>query len=348
MHRQLRNTTAIAALGALVLGLGAFRYSGWSDTASKQAAAKATNWLRTKQQPDGGFELAGYAGFETPDAIQAIAENAQKQATWSASQALAAVNATVSHGHTALHYMDDFVDAGVSAGQAAKVIVLVVKPLGLDPTHFDPDHDGGHVDLKSIVLAGKKSDSTYGTFNDTLYAILALRAMNSPIAPATVTAVRHAQEASGGWDFSGSPTSTNDDIDTTAVAVQALVAANVSPTDPAIHKALQFLATQYGSASGAWQAFGANDPNSTSSAVLAVTAAGYDPASRCWRDKSAPSLAGEAYRSPLAWLRSQQLSNGSVKSPNDSFGVNTFATTQTIEAWHRQFLPLATAAKQPC
>src|SRR5947207_2582128 len=128
MHQPLRKTTAIAALGGLVLGLGAFRYSGWNDTASKQAASKATKWLVSKQQADGGFELAGFAGFETPDAIEAIAENAQGQATWKTTQALAAVKATVSHGHSPLHYMDNYVDAGASAGQAAKTIVLVVKP----------------------------------------------------------------------------------------------------------------------------------------------------------------------------------------------------------------------------
>jgi len=122
----------------------------------------------------------------------------------------------------------------------------------------------------------------------------------------------------------------------------------VSPTTATLHKALGFVAAQYHDTTGAWQAFGHDDPNSTASAVLAVTATGYNPASRCWRDKSAPSLASHAYRSPLTWLRSQQLSSGRVKSPSDSFGVNTFATTQTIEAWHRQFLPLATAAKQPC
>src|SRR3954471_17403065 len=126
MHRRLRTTTSIAALGALVLGLGAFRFSGWNDTPSKQAATKATNWLRTKQQPDGGLEVSGFAGFETPDAIEAIAENAQHQAAWNATQALNAVKATVKNGHDPLHYIDDIVDAGVTAAQAAKIVVLVV------------------------------------------------------------------------------------------------------------------------------------------------------------------------------------------------------------------------------
>jgi hypothetical protein len=224
----------------------------------------------------------------------------------------------------------------------------VVKPLGLNPSAFDPDHDGGNVNLRKIVVSGKQNDGTYGTFNGTLYAMLALKSMGVTIDPATVAAVRTAQEASGGWDFEGSSTKTDADVDTTAVAVEALVAAGVAPTDATEHKGLGFLAAQYHDTTGAWQAFGSDDPNSTASAVLAVTAAGYDPTVRCWRDHSAPSLASHAYHSPIVWLRSQQLSNGRVKSPSDSFGVNTFATTQTIEAWHRQFLPIATAAKQPC
>ncbi len=348
MQRRLRKTAAIGALGGLVLGLGAFRFSGWHDTASKRASARATTWLRTKQQANGGFELAGFAGFETPDAIEAIAENAQRQAAWSTKQALAAVNATVSHGHSPLHYIDDLVDGGVSAGQAAKVIVLVVKPLGLNPSHFDPDHDGGRVNLRGLVVHGRKSNGTYGTFNDTLYATLALRSMSAPISAATVNVMRRAQQAQGGWDYTGSSHSTDADVDTTSTAIEALVAAGVRPTDATEHKGLVFLAGQFHDWAGAWQSFGANDPNSTASAVLAITAAGYDPGNRCWRDKAAPAKRARPFHSPLAWLRSQQLSNGRVRSPGDQYGVSTFATSQTIEAWHRQFLPVATAARQPC
>ena len=251
--------------------------------------------MKTQQQSDGGFEVAGFPGFETPDAIEAIAENAQKQATWNTSQALAAVNATVSHGHSPLHYMDNYVDAGVNAGQAAKVIVLVVKPLGLNPADFDPDHDGGHVNLRNIVVSGKKSDGTYGTFNDTLYAMIALHSMGVVIAPATLSAVRKGQEASGGWDFAGSPSATDADVDTTSVAIEALVADGVKPTDPTLHKGLGFLAAQYHDTTGAWQSFGDNDPNSTASAVLAITASGYDPGSRCWREQGG-AVAGEPAR----------------------------------------------------
>ena len=56
-------------------------------------------------------------------------------------------------------------------------------------------------------------------------------------------------------------------------------------------------------------------------------------------------------RAPTAWLRSQQLTAppadaGRITSPNDSFGVNTFATSQTVEALLQSWLPVARAAEQ--
>ena len=104
----------------------------FNDTPSKSTASTATAWLLTQQQTDGGFEVAGSPGFETPDAILAIAENAQQQYGWDKTQAKNAVLARVKNGHTPLHAIDDFVDGpGLDAGLAAKIIVLVAQPLGL-------------------------------------------------------------------------------------------------------------------------------------------------------------------------------------------------------------------------
>ncbi len=305
MHSLFRTTTCVAAAGAIVLTTCAFRYSGWGDAPSKATAAAATTWLKSTQLSDGSFETSGFPGFETPDAILAIAENAQQQASWNTSQALAAVKATTKNGHNPLHAMDDLVDAGVNAGQAAKLIELVVKPLGLLSTKFDPDNDGGHIDLRATVVAGKQSNGSYGTFNATLYAMIALRKTSISIGHDTIAYLRSTQEAGGGWNFAGDPTGkvAPADVDTTAVAIEALIAAKVVSTDTDVRQGLKFLATQYRTNTGAWQSFGADDPNSTSSAVIAVTAAGFDPASSCWRNTVAPTLKKQAYRSPLTWLR---------------------------------------------
>jgi hypothetical protein len=64
-------------------------------------------------------------------------------------------------------------------------------------------------------------------------------------------------------------------------------------------------------------------------------------------------LTGTAYPSPTAWIRSQQLTSppadaGRIASPNDSFGVNTFATSQSVEGLLQSWLPIVRAPEQTC
>ena len=91
---------------ALSLALAGCRYSGFTDSSSRSKATTATAWLTGQQQPDGGFEVGGFAGFETPDAVLAIAENAQTKFFWNSTQARNAVKAVVRNGHTPLNALD--------------------------------------------------------------------------------------------------------------------------------------------------------------------------------------------------------------------------------------------------
>lgn len=345
MQPKLRKLAIAAGAVLLVPAVTAFRYSGFNDTAARQTANRATTWLKTQQLADGSFEVAGFPGFETPDAILAIAENAQQQAAWNGRQARAAVNATKRGNNSAMHAIDDLADAGPNAGQAAKIVVLVTKPLSLNPKKFDPDGDGA-ANLRAIIDAGRQPNGSYGAFNATLYAAIAKRILGK-VPPETIAYIRNSQEAGGGWNFAGDRTGNFADVDTTGLAIQALVAARVSKTDVDLRQGLAFLARAHQS-SGAWQSFGSDDPNSTSVATLAVTAAGFDPTVRCWRDTVAPALASHGYASPTAWLRSRELANGRILSPSDGFGINTFPTTQTIEALRRGWIPVKPLGKQHC
>ncbi len=349
MNRRLKQLASVAALTGIALTTTAYRYSGFTDTASKTAAASATTWLKNQQLADGSFELAFFPGFETPDAVLAIAENAQQQKAWSVSQARAAVLATTNGGNSPLHAIDDYADSGITPGQAAKLILLVAKPLGYSAGKFNPDNDAQSVNLKAILLAGKQPDGSYGTFNATAYAMIALRKVAyTSIDPNTTAYLRSTQESGGGWNYAGDSSGNYADIDSTALAIQALIAAKVHPTDPDVRAGLAFLASQYQPATGAWQSFGADDPNSTSTAILAITAAGYNPAVACWRNTVAPSLSSDPYPSPLSWLQSQQAVDGHIVSPNDVWGLNTFATSQSIQAFRRGWVPVTPAARQPC
>jgi hypothetical protein len=345
VHRNFRRAAAVIAAAALVPALGAFRFTGFDHAPSRAAAANATSWLRTQQQADGSFEVAGFPGFETPDAIIAIAENAQQQAKWSRAQARAAVEATRRNGTSPLHAIDDLADAGPNAGQAAKLVILVTRPLGLNPKKFDPDGDG-RTNLRAVVDAGLQADGSYGAFNATLYAAIAKRFLGG-VPASTIANIRNAQEPNGGWNFTGDRTCNCADADTTALAIEALVSARVRKDDVDLRQGLAFLARSH-RPTGAWQSFGADDPNSTAVATMAITSAGFDPTVVCWRDVVAPERRGQQYTSPVGWLRQQQQGNGRIASPNDSFGVNTFPTSQTIQAIRRGWMPTKALGKQRC
>ncbi|MFA5885524.1 MAG: prenyltransferase/squalene oxidase repeat-containing protein [Acidimicrobiia bacterium] len=356
VSRRLR-----VAAAAIVAGLGAsFCFvapAGAVDPANATVASSAVDWIVTQQQPDGGFEVAGFPGFETPDAVLAIAEAAQTGATWSTAEALAAVEALEyggSGGPTPVDALDDWVlsahsGAGVNAGEASKLVLLVTSPLGLDPQHFG----ASDTDLAAIVYpsgCASPPDTSGLFFLETTFVAFAGDLLCGAADPTVLATVRAAQRADGGWNYLGDPDDvpfpTDSDVDTTALAVQALVAGGAAWNDPAITAALRFLATQQ-SATGAFLAFGEDDPNATSVAMLAVTAAGFDPGSPCWRDTVEPARAGSPYSDPSAWLRGEQEPDGHVASPNDGFGTNTFATSQSVQGLLRTGLPVERASGAP-
>lgn len=345
-----RFRAAVAATLVAVLGASLLASPAGADPSSDAALA----WLTAQQEDDGGFELADFSPFETPDAILAIAEGAQTSGTWDSAAALAAVTAADANagdpGGTPLDWADAFLGGEAPrAGIAAKFIVLITGPLGLDATAFDPAADGTPVDLVAAMDDGLLEDGSYGAgaLNDTLYALLANAVLGREAPVETLAYVRATQQADGGWNFSGDPEGTDIDIDTTARAVQALVASGVPIGAAELAAAMKFLADQQ-QPSGAWQFFGADDPNSTAMAALAIDGAGWRLAGPCWRSSSSSAASGP-YANPVAWLRSQQVTSGEpadlgrIASPNDAFGVNTIATTQAIEALLRSWLPVEPA-----
>ena len=294
---------------------------------------RALEWLKGKQQPDGGFETAGFPGFETPDAILAIAEAALEGQSWDPEAARAAVAAVRRDGRSPLDYVDDLTEGKapfrpLDPGLAAKLVVLVAVPLGFDPSRFDPQGDGA-VDLVGAFDSARAADGTLPLFNGTLYSALADAALGRPSPSATVDYIVAAQQANGSWNFAGDPTGAGEDVDTTGLAVQALVVAGGSLQSVA--RGFGFLLTVQDRA-GYW----GSDPNSTSQAILALQAV----------DRK---VGGVDCLDAVAALRSLQGRDGRFVSPFESFGVNTFATSQAIQALGRGWLPLTrTEGRFPC
>ena len=347
MHTNIRRLAVTAGALLLVVAITGCRYSGFVDANARTASAGGAGYLKSQQLADGSFEVAGFPGFETPDAVLAIADNAQAQSGWSVAQAKAAVDATTNGGHSALHALDDFADSGINAGQAAKLAILVARPLGSSTTSFDPDGDGA-VNLQAIVDAGHQPDGSYGAFNATLYAAIAKRAFggvpaeHARVHPGGAGGRRRLElrrRPDGGAGAGGHRHHRAGDPGPRLRPGRR--DRRRSPRGCGVPRASQ-------QANGAWQSFGADDPNSTAVAMIAITAAGFDPTVSCWRDVTAPALHGTAYTSPVTWLSGDQLPSGRFASPNDQFGVNTFATSQAVQALRRGWLPVEYLKVQTC
>jgi hypothetical protein len=331
MARSLRRVAAAVAVAALALSTLVLVAPGASAD-----SASAVAWLATQQQTDGGFEVAGFPGFETPDAVAALAADGQTGGTWSTTEALDAVFGVQTPAHeTALRSLDDYADGGIGPGQAAKLIVLVTNQLGLDPNLFDPECDGGSgVDLEAI-LGSPGANGTYGisiaAFNQILFAARATAALGGTVAPETVQVIRDAQRPDGSYAFNGSqddPLNDFDDpdVDTTAAAVLALRAAGIDPGDETLDDAIAWILGERNASTGAWQAFFADDPNATAVAMMALHAVN-------------PATYATELSAGADYLIAQQDADGHIASPNDGFGVNTFATAQAIQALGLMTIP---------
>ena len=321
-----------------------------SSTAPSAATAAAA-WLATQQQADGGFEVAGYPGFETPDAVLATAEAAQTGSTWSTAEAIAAVRALTICGLSPLDWADAYSQGGLDAGSAAKLVVLVAAPLGLPTAAFDPAGDGTPVDLEAIIAAGVDGNGSYGTFTDTVYAALALRITTGSVPAITMSSIRGGQRPDGSWDYTGDAASTDtiDQIGSTSVAVIALVAGGAAQDDPAVARALGFLATKQ-QPDGGWREDGdaVTNPNATALAALAIRSAGFDPDGSAWRGATPAGVAtaSAVTGTPTDALIATQDPDGHLVGPYDDFGLNTFGTAQGVHgllrSWLIGALPLAT------
>ena len=350
----------MAVRRSLVVGLGLALLAPLAGSGVSTAAptadpvvTKAVTWLESQQQTDGSFEVAGFPGFETSDVVLALAEGGQTENAWNEVSAKAGVESIQTNGKDALDALDDLVDTGdtttvAAAARAAKVVALVANPLGILATDFDPsnDTDAGGADLIARVKVHVDEAGQLELpfqFNGVAYAAIAFAESGTPEPTGIAAQIKAAQRSDGSWNYAGTTEATDPappdgpiagDVDTTAVALLALKDLGFDRTDPVVAKGVTYLAAQQ-QASGAWQSFGSNDPNSTSSAVVALSALHLDVDTAAWRTGFGGSATG--FASPYAYLRGLQAVDGHIPSPNDFGAPNTFATSQTTEALARQW-----------
>lgn len=251
---------ALLALLALLLVPAAPALA--ADTPA-QAVPAALGWLLTRQQADGSF--AGFDAGASADAIFAIAAVGSDP------------NGVLKNGSSPVSYLGtQAASYATKSTAAAGKLALAVVAAGKDPRSF-----GGQNLLGLINAAYNPASGQYGAdITGHVYALLALASSGQPISPQALAALGAAQLPDGGWSFDGTA-ATGSDTNTSALAVQALVAAGAK--GDALARGLAYLQSQQ-NADGGYpysksSSFGADtDANSTAAVIQALAAAGGDTA----------------------------------------------------------------------
>lgn len=258
------------------------------------AISQALAFIRTQQQLDGGIDAFGFGSGSdeggTARTVLAVAATG-RSISWMAhiTSGKTMVDYLAVHAISYTHDASGTTSAHLFPEQAG-LLLSAVAAANEDPTNF------GGMDLITQLNdtyypeTGAYSTTAQGPYisgaaseRNQTWTILGLVAAGQSV-PVTATDYLIGLQTPGGSLYMGDP-------DVTAMAVVALIGSgNVSPTDPAIQKALDFFRdTQL--PSGGWRPFWDTDPanaDSTGWAIQALVAAGYTPATISWANPINP------------------------------------------------------------
>jgi hypothetical protein len=244
---------------------------------------RALTWLNTLQNADGSWSLP--SGLPNPGATAdaALAYLAAGYDAHSVRNPTGTVSAMDFLSKTAKSYADLGPD---TAGKLA----LTVQAAGDDPRNF------GGIDILNVLTTTHYDHikGGFGVITNTwhqAYAILGLQAAGVEAPPAAVDTLRNLQLGDGGWTHDMAPGIPESDPESTALAMQALIATGDSTQSKPILDAIEFLHARQDSYGG-WI-----NARSTAFAVQGLLAAGIDLTGEDWLvDGHAPLNALEAYQ----------------------------------------------------
>ncbi len=248
-------------------------------------AARAIEFIRASQQPDGGFGPLG----QTLDAVFALR-----------SAGIAPGSVEADGANPEQYLLANIADATGTASIAAKS-ALGAAAMDLDPRNMDG------VDLiAAIEVSFDAETGLYASdaFNQSV-AIVGLACTGNTVPDQALEALENMANEDGGWGFDGFS-----DPDTTAIAIQALATAGAVDT-PALQAGVAMIqATQL--EDGGW-GFGESNTSSTSYVIQALIAVGHNPDGPEYR--AATSV-------PLDYIASQQGPDGSFSGFDRAFSTN--------------------------
>lgn len=288
-----------------------------TSAAPDPAIAPAVKWLATQQQPDGSF--LGFSGKSDPGTTADVA------------LALAAAGtdpSTVSDGGPSMiDYLRSAANTYGTTVAGATKLTLAAVASGDDPRDF------GGQNLVQTILA--KLDPQTHLFDPQLFvhadAILALSAAGQTVPAEAVTTLEQHQAEDGGWAFTGETAAGKSDSNTTAIAIQALVASGHG-SSPTITKAMTYLSGLRDD-NGLYAYQPANgspllgDANSTALVIQALLATGQSPDSN-------------AVTRPLKAMEGMENGSGALYFQKGATDDNLLATIQALPALAGKPLPV--------
>lgn len=316
----------VGAASSVISQTGAIEGWRWGSFGSVQtppdrtlAAARALAWLRTQQDPEtGGF---GESFSSAVEVLMALGANHEQPETWQPLDGQRSLAAYL------LPRARSFSLSGAAA--AGKLAVAFATADACRPARtVKPSFH------YSETLGAYAPDS-----GPNAWAILGAVAVSETVPAGAVEALKAQQQEDGGWEWqAGFGTDTN----TTALAIQALIAAGEPADSPAIAQALAFLAgAQQENAGFVYDPktpeYGA-DANSTAYVIQALLAAGEDPAGESWTKNGV---------TPFDFLLSLQLPDGSFEWQPET-GPNLLATAQAVPALLGHTHPIAVRELEFC
>jgi hypothetical protein len=287
--------------------------------AEADAALRALDWLQAQQQEDGGMGSMGGA-VET---MMAMGANGITAAEWVAPESGRSLE-HFGRYNQARFSRSDLAAPGKLAVALAAANACTSRGSVLPDARFD-EESGAY---------GPSSGSN-------AWGILGTLAISRTVEPAALETLAATQDPSGGWEWQAG---FGPDSNTTALALQALIAAGEPVTATTVVSGLAFLkSVQQEDGGFAYDVAGGygSDANSTSYALQALAAAGEDPAADAWRAE------GEDSPSPVDYLLSLQLEDGALEWQADG-GANAAATQQAVAALLRRPLPIAVQPVDRC
>jgi hypothetical protein len=185
-------------------------------------------------------------------------------------------------------------------------------------------------------------DPSTGAYSDRslfqAFAILGVLSSGDSVPPEAIAYLIGQRQPGGGWAWYPGEM---EDSNTTAIAIQALIAAGQPASSPVIIEALTYLKSFQNTDGGfsySQEYLGASDGNSTAYAIQAILAAGQNPLADVW------TVDGQ---NPLFYLLDRQLENGSFEWQAGS-GSNDLATMQAVVALLNRPYPISTAGFSDC